>query len=157
MFKECKFKGRTGGAMLARTTRVSLVSASLVRTQMGALQDWADLIHEEKLIATRVDHDAEASASADDAYWLAKPTDVAFAVPEDMINSGDQFEEGWLVVPIKWYNIIPGTERTYALLDKPHLLLVSTTVRLSGLKFATHKKNRNTITTDTHERILAAL
>ena len=74
-----------------------------------------------------------------------------------MVHATDQFEAGWLVVPIKWYQLRAGSERTYTLLAAPHLLHVAGTVRLQNLKFTTKKKGKYTVSIDTHERILNCL
>ena len=115
------------------------VTESIIRTQMQSLVEWADAIGTNKLIAVRVDRPAVAAsadaASANDPFWLAMPTGAAFAAPENLAHSSDMFEEGWLIVPIKWYNLVPGTTRAYTLLPERVLLVVSTTVRLSGLTF----------------------
>jgi hypothetical protein len=146
-YLNCDFKRH--GAMRRHTTEVARVTTSIVRTQMQALEEWAEVIGNEQLIAVRVDR-----TESQDAFYLAKPTGSAFPVPEATVHSTDQFEAGWLVVPIKWYDLTAETTRSYKLKNPPHLLLVSTTVRLSNLKFSSSTGNKNILSADVHQRIV---
>ena len=146
------------GPMRRQTTSVARMTESIVRTQLQSLEEWAQQIGDEKLVAVRVDRAAVmASANhteADDAFWLAKPTGAAFSAPEKLAHTSDVFEEGWLVVPIKWYRIASGTARTYTMLATPQLLVVATTVRVSGLKFSRTKGGKFTLAADDHQKII---
>lgn len=77
-----------------------------------------------------------------------------------MVHATQMFGVDWLVLPIKWYDIISGTDRTYKLLPGATLASVATIVRLQGLKFSTstgRRATKYTLTEDTRARILADL
>ena len=53
-----------------------------------------------------------------------------------MVHATDQFEEGWLIVPAKWFWLEQISERGYRLLTEQKLIPVSTTIRLKDIKFS---------------------
>ena len=60
-----------------------------------------------------------------------------------MVHATDQFEEGWLIVPAKWFWLEQISERGYRLMSEEKLIPVSTTVRLKDIKFSnTHRVGR---------------
>jgi len=94
-------------------------------------------------------------------YWLALASGPAFAAPADMVHATDQFEEGWLVVPAKWYWLEQISERGYRLMTEERLIPVSTTVRLKDIKFSytqggPQERELLFLSEDMHNAILAA-
>ena len=69
-------------------------------------------------------------------YSLAVLSGSAFAVPEDMCHSGQQYNEGMLVAPGQRYVLRQRSERGYELLPETVWLPVEGMIRLKGLAFA---------------------
>ena len=61
---------------------------------------------------------------------------VAHPVPESQVHASDQFEEGWLVVKARWFELVTESPRCYKLMPEERLLVVNEMIRLSSLKFA---------------------
>ena len=128
------------------STKAVKATAAGVRTQQQALDDWADVVHEQELLAVRCD-----DPKYDDPFWLAKPTGPAFAATEDFTHTNDDIEEGWTILPIKWYDRRP--DNTYTLLPRLHYLNVNATVRVPGLKWASKARGRFTLSSEAYETI----
>jgi len=79
--------------------------------------------------ADKAEHDLEG------VYWLARLSGPAFVVPEDMVHSGQQYCEGWLVAPGQWYKLKQRSERGYELLEPKVWIVVNHMIRLKGLSF----------------------
>ena len=77
--------------------------------QLKELAEFAKLLDKNKLIAVNCDAGG---------YWLARCSGPAFPVPADMIHTTEQFEEGWLVVPARWYKLEQVCQRAYRLLEE---------------------------------------
>ena len=151
-FVDCKFRGRAGATMKKHSTKIKKVTTSTIRTQQGAFENWCKEMHNQKLLAVRVQ-----DPKYTDDFWLAKPTGAAIVATENFIHANSDYEVGFMILPIKWYDIVSGKERTYTLLNDDVYIQANATVRLTGLKFSQHKNGRYTITEDTHQRILEAI
>ena len=151
-FVDCKFRGRAGATMKKHSTKIKKVTTSTIRTQQGAFENWCKEMHNQKLLAVRVQ-----DPKYTDDFWLAKPTGAAIVATENFIHANSDYEVGFMILPIKWYDIVSGKERTYTLLNDDVYIQANATVRLTGLKFSQHTNGRYTITEDTHERILEAI
>ena len=57
-------------------------------------------------------------------------------MPEDMVHSTDEFDEGWLVVKGRFYELKQKSPRGYILLPTEKLILVNTMIRLPNVIFA---------------------
>ena len=73
------------------------------------------------------------------------------AATEDFTHTNDDIEEGWTILPIKWYDRRP--DNTYTLLPRPHYLNVNATVRVPGLKWASKAQGRFTLSSEDYETI----
>ena len=73
------------------------------------------------------------------------------AATEDFTHTNDDIEEGWTILPIKWYDRRP--DNTYTLLPRPHYLNVNATVRVPGLKWASKAQGRFTLSSGDYETI----
>ena len=151
-FVDCKFRGRVGATMRKHSTKIKKVTTSTIQTQQGAFENWCKEMHNQKLLAVRVQ-----DPKYTDDFWLAKPTGAAIVATENFIHANSDYEVGFMILPIKWYDIVSGKERTYTLLNDDVYIQANATVRLTGLKFSQHTNGRYTITEDTHERILEAI
>ena len=69
-------------------------------------------------------------------YWLLLVDSEAFEIPEDIVHSTDEFEEGWLVVRGHWYSLAQKSPRGYKLLPAEKLVLVNAMIRLPNVIFA---------------------
>ena len=52
-----------------------------------------------------------------------------------MALATDVYEEGWLIVPIKWYALEDKDRRGYKLLNQKRYIVVNAMIRLGGLRF----------------------
>ena len=145
-WEDCKFRDRLGSKMRKFSTKAVKATAAGVRTQQQALEDWADVVHEQELLAVRCN-----DPKYDDPFWLAKPTGPAFAATEDFTHTNDDIEEGWTILPIKWFDRRP--DNTYTLLPRLHYLNVNATVRVPGLKWASKAQGRFTLSSEDYETI----
>ena len=57
-------------------------------------------------------------------------------MPEDMVHSTDELEEGWLVVRGRWFSLVQKSPRGYKLLEAAKPILVNTMIRLPNIIFA---------------------
>ena len=68
-------------------------------------------------------------------FWLALTMGPAFPAPSDMALATDVLEEGWLIVPVKWYKLEDKDRRGYKLLPEVRHIVVNAMIRLGGLHF----------------------
>ena len=57
------------------------------------------------LVAVRAD---QADLHIEGKFWLALVMGPTFAAPADMAVATDVYEEGWLIVPIRWFQLEAG-------------------------------------------------
>jgi hypothetical protein len=145
-YAKCLFQQECGRMRRVTTPLVQHVRGALTMT--AQLEEWASTIDGRQLLAVR--HGELAS------FWLARAMGRPFKATEDMVHSTDEFEEGWLLVQIKWFDKHPGDDH-YRLLPAEHLLIVNTTVRIGGLDWAKTTRGQYFLSEETESRILAAL
>ena len=68
-------------------------------------------------------------------FWLALVEGEAFPAPADMAVATDVFEEGYLIVPIRWYELVDTERRGYKLHTEVRHVVVNAMVFLDGLQF----------------------
>ena len=107
--------------------------------QLLSLEKYADSLDATQLVAINVD---DSELEEEGSYWLALLTGAAFVVEEDMMHSGQQYREGWLVVPGKWYKLRQRSERGYELQPQEVLLVVNHMVFLKDLTFTSSQCGR---------------
>lgn len=115
-----------------RGQKTQLAKGSHARPQLLGLQEWADSLAKGQLVAVRVDR---AELHLEGKFFLALVTGPAFPAPADMALATDVYEEGWLIVPIKWYELEDKGRRGYKLLPLEHHIVVNAMIRLGGLHF----------------------
>ena len=113
------------GAPRART-------AALTRSQTVSLQEFLDALEKGWLVAVNVE---TGELQLEGIYWLALVSRPAFILPEDCVHSGQEYCEGWLVVPAQWYVLRQQSERGYELLQPKVWIVVNHIIRLKGLAF----------------------
>ena len=113
------------GAPRART-------AALTRSQTVSLQEFLDALEKGWLVAVNVE---TGELQLEGIYWLALVSRPAFILPEDCVHSGQEYREGWLVVPAQWYVLRQQSERGYELLQPKVWIVVNHIIRLKGLAF----------------------
>ena len=102
--------------------------------QVECLVEWGKLLKPGIVVAVRsAAHEVEAEEGV---YWLLLVDSEAFAVPENMLHSTDEFEAGWLVVNGRWYTLQQKSPRGYKLSTGVKLILVNAMVRLPNVIFA---------------------
>ena len=107
----------------------------MIPTQTVALEQWAASLVSKQVVAVNVDRDEQNKGRWPQKYWLALLLGPAFPLSERMVHSASAFEEGWLVVEAKWFDLVQVSHRAYVLLDNKVLLLVNTLVRLGDIQF----------------------
>lgn len=132
LFDQCTM-AKFVGPMRVRSCPL-LNSSQLHRPQLRSLQEFADDLCANMIVAVRVARD-ERGLEHGRPYWLAYVLGPAFTAPTSMLHAGDQIEEGWLVVEIQWFEMVDDERRAYRLNPEKKLLVVNTLVRLLGIKF----------------------
>lgn len=130
-FDECSME-REIGKMLRQPKGAPAKFGALSRSQMLRLQEFGDQIDKDWLLAVDVD---PTQHSLEGIYWLALATGPAFLIPEDTTHSAQEYREGWLVVPARWYALKQKSERGYELLGPTVWIVVNHCIRLKGLAF----------------------
>lgn len=132
LFDQCTM-AKFVGPMRLRSCPL-LNSSQLHRPQLRSLEEFADDLCANMIVAVRVARD-ERGLEHGRPYWLAHILGPAFTAPTSMLHAGDQIEEGWLVVEIQWFEMFDDERRAYRLNPEKKLLVVNTIVRLLGIKF----------------------
>jgi hypothetical protein len=145
-FKNCLFKNECGMMRLVKTPLVQQVRGALTMT--AQLEESAGTIDGRQLLAVRF--------GQADSFWLARAMGKAFEVDEAMVHSTDQFEAGWLVMKIKWFEKERGRDY-YVLAPAEHYLVVTTTVRVGGLGWEKTERGKYYLSDESESRILSAL
>ena len=101
--------------------------------QLLQLHEFGELLEKGMLVAANA---ADDERHLEGDYWLALLVGGAFECPADMVHATDVFEEGWLVVRVKWYRLKQISERGYVLLSEERVVPVMSLVRLLGLAFS---------------------
>lgn len=123
-------------AFVGKKLRQSTPLAKGVSTQVPqliALEEWADELKADMLVAVNVAADQRGHEGT---YWLAKLRTGAYVLPQDMLCCGQEFEAGWFVVEAQWYKLEKPRLRGYKLQPEKTFILVNAMVRLSNLKFS---------------------
>ena len=68
-------------------------------------------------------------------FWLVHIEGEAFPAPQDMALATDVFEEGYLVVATKWYELADKERRGYKLMPTVRHIMVNAMVFVTGLHF----------------------
>lgn len=131
-FEECTMTEFVG-KKLRQTTHLADPASSKI-PQTLALEDWADELKPEMIVAVNVA--ADQRSEDEGGYWLAKLRTGAYALPHNMLCCGEEFEEGWIVAEAQWYKLEKPEVRGYTLMPEKVTILVNAMVRLSSLKFA---------------------
>ena len=116
--------------MGAQKTR--LAKGMHARPQLQGLQEWGEQLDKGMLIGVRVDR---AERHIEGSFWLALVMGPAFPAPAHMALQTDVYEEGWLIVPVKWNEQEDKERRGYKLQSQLRYIVVNATVRLAGLRF----------------------
>ena len=101
--------------------------------QIECLVEWAKLLKPGMVVAVRASTDKE---HIEGKYWLLLVDSEAIEMPEDMVHSTNEFEEGWLVVRGRWYSLEQKSPRGYTLLPAEKIVLVNAMIRLPNVIFA---------------------
>ena len=96
------------------------------------MKEWAESLAGDQLVGVRAD---QADLHIEGKFWLALVLGPAFPAPAHMALATDVYEEGWLIVPIKWYALEDKDRRGYKLLNQKRYIVVNAMIRLGGLHF----------------------
>lgn len=130
-FDDCVMKHAVG--KMVRVT-APIGGARLRRPQMERLLEWSTTLAAKMLVGVNADT-SDAEGNDEGGYWLALLTGPAFVIPEDLVRGGQQYRQGWLVAPARWYILRQRSQRGYELLEETVWIVVSHMIRLRGLKF----------------------
>jgi hypothetical protein len=100
--------------------------------QLEELAAWGEMLKPGMIVAFTAD---DADTHIEGSYWLALVEGVAHPVPESQVHASDQFEEGWLVVKARYFELVTESPRCYKLQAEERLLVVNALIRLSSLQF----------------------
>lgn len=138
LWSECEMKQVFGSTKKVKAPRAQGETANL--RQMESLSEWAASLREKQLVAVRA---SRREHSLEGMYWLAILKGRAFEATEDIMDSTNKIERGWLVVRAQWLKLeqqeCEGGLRSYSMLDAETLIVINHTVRLSGLRFSKGK------------------
>ena len=119
------------GAMGYQKTR--LAKGSQATPQLKELEEFGKLLNKGMLVAVRAD---QADLHLEGNFWLARVEgEQAFPAPADIAVATDVFEEGYLIVPIRWYTLECTKRRGYKLVSEVRHIMVNAMVFLDGLQF----------------------
>jgi len=128
-FASCSMLSQVG-TMGHQKTR--LAKGSKAAPQLKELEEFGKLLKKGMLVAMRAD---EQDLWMEGKFWLALVEGEAFPAPADMAVATDVFEEGYLIVPIRWYELVDTERRGYKLHTEVHHIVVNAMVFLDGLQF----------------------
>ena len=131
-FDACIMMAEMGRMVRQPKGALRMKGAALSHSMMLSLEAFADALDAGWLVAVDAD---KAEHDLEGVYWLARLSGPAFVVPEDMVHSGQQYCEGWLVAPGQWYKLKQRSERGYELLEPKVWIVVNHMIRLKGLSF----------------------
>ena len=101
--------------------------------QIESLEAWAKLLQPGMVVAVRA---AAHERHLEGVFWLLLIDSEAFPVPVDLVHSAAQYEEGWLVVRGRWFELEQRSPRGYKLKPAPRLVVVNTMIRLPNVIFS---------------------
>ena len=94
-------------------------------------------------------------------FWLGKAIGKPRQATEwDASKSGGEIDEGWLVIPMLWYDALPGKSQTYSLTKNKHLLnLQHVLFAPDSIELVPDKKTKPTFTLkkEDHDMLTAFL
>ena len=130
-FGNCEMAAQRG---LILSVKVPLKKGEVARTnQIESLVEWGNLLKPGMVVALRA---AAHEVEIEGPYWLLLVDSEAFEMTEDMAYSTDEFEEGWLVVWSRFYELVQNSPRGYKLSVAKKLILVNAMIRLPNVIFA---------------------
>ena len=103
--------------------------------QLEELQAWGEMLKGGMVIAFTADLADANIYPLEGNYYLAQIQGPAYPVPESQVHASDRFEEGWLVVKARWFEIVTTSPRCYKLRSEERTLVVSEMIRLSTIRF----------------------
>ena len=130
-FNDCSMQAEMGGRMRQVTAPLA-VGVQERQPQMQSLEAWGDQLKDGMICAMRADKD---DLWMEGPYWLVRLLGPAFPAPSNLVHTGSEFEEGWLIVKCQYYKLEQVSERGYRLLPVIRYLVVNAMVRLAGLGF----------------------
>ena len=121
---------RQVGKMGYQKTR--LAKGSRAAPQLKQLEEFGALLKRGMLAVVRAD---QAELHLEGKFWLVHIEGEAFPAPQDMALATDVFEEGYLVVATKWYELADKERRGYKLMPTVRHIMVNAMVFVTGLHF----------------------
>ena len=112
--------------------KTCLAKGSQAAPQLMQLEEFGKLLKKGMLVAMRAD---EEDLWMEGKFWLALVEGEAFPAPADMAVATDVFEEGYLIVPIRWYELVDTERRGYKLHTEVRHVVVNAMIFLDGLQF----------------------
>ena len=112
--------------------RQGLAKGSLGPPQLKKLEEFGALLKAGMLGAVRAD---QADLALEGEFWLVEIQGEAFPAPASMALATDVFEEGYLIVKVKWYELVDKERRDYRLLPTARHIVVNAMIFLPGLEF----------------------
>ena len=95
-FDECLMPEEVGRMLRQPRGAPRPKGVALSHSQMLSRAEFAEWLGDGSLIAVDAD---KTEHHLEGVYWLARLSGPAFVIPEDMVHSGQQYREGWLVAP----------------------------------------------------------
>ena len=133
-FETCLMKHIIGPVRRVKVPREANATSQL--RQLESLHVWAASLHAKQLVAMRAD-----DPSIEGLYWLGVLLSKPETLTEDTLIATDFFEAGNLVVKIHYFKLesanAEGGMRKYLEKAEVRMIAVSSTIRLSGLRFST--------------------
>ena len=127
-FDRCEMAAQRGSL---KPVRVPLKRGEIARTnQIDCLIEWGNKLKPGMVVAVRA---ASHEVGIEGPYWLFLIDSEPFEMPDSMLHSTDELEEGWLVVRGRWFSLEQKSPRGYKLLEAEKLVLVNTMIRLPNV------------------------
>ena len=122
-FERCELvplMGRT------RPVQVPLPRGTASRVpQIESLEAWAAKLLKPGMWWLRCAPLLMSGTSSEGVFWVLLVDSEAFPVPVDLVHSAAQYEEGWLVVRGRWFELEQRSPRGYKLKPAPRLIVVN--------------------------------
>ena len=112
--------------------KTRLAKGSQGPPQLKQLEEFGALLKPGMLGAVRAD---VADLALEGEFWLVEIQGEAFPAPASMALATDVFEEGYLIVKVKWYELVDKERRGYRLLPEARHIVVNAMIFLPGLEF----------------------
>ena len=104
--------------------------------QIESLEAWAAKLLKPGMWWLRCAPLLMSGTSSEGVFWVLLVDSEAFPVPVDLVHSAAQYEEGWLVVRSRWFELEQRSPRGYKLKPAPRLVVVNTMIRLPNVIFS---------------------